>query len=189
MAEEERASVFKLILTLTVIGAVGALFLAFVFSWTNPYILEHEARAREEAIMTALPDAVTYEEEVIDDQTFYVGYDEADHKVGVALTVEMGGYQGMIEVMVGVDPAQEKIIYISVLNHEETPGLGARITEERFKENFENKPIDDYELVDHPPEEPYEVENIAGATISAETVKEIVMEAGVIALEHYGGGS
>lgn len=189
MAESDRDSVKRLILTLTVIGAFGSLFLAFVFTWTNPHILEHEARAREEAIMTVLPDAATYEEEVRNDQTFYIGYDENENRAGVALTVVQGGYQGMIEVMVGVDPNREEIIYISILDHEETPGLGARITEESFKENFRNKPIDDYELVNRTPEEPYEVEGIAGATISAETVKEIVMEAGSIALEHFGGGS
>ncbi len=186
---QDRASVKRLILTLTVIGVFGSLFLAFVFNWTNPYILEHEARAREEAIMTALPDAVRYEEEVRDDRTFYIGFDEAEQQVGVALTVTKGGYQGMIDVMVGVDPDRERIIDISILNHEETPGLGARITEERYKENFRDKPIEEYEIVNRPPEEPYEVENIAGATISAETVMNIVMEAGNIALEHFGGGN
>ena len=189
MAEGNRDSVKRLILTLTVIGAFGSLFLAFVFTWTNPHILEHEARAREEAIMTVLPDAVRYEEEVRNAQTFFIGYDENENRAGIALTVEKGGYQGMIDVMVGVDPEAEKIMNISILDHEETPGLGARITEEDFRENFRDKPIDDYELVSRPPEEPYEVEGIAGATISAEAVKEIVMEAGSIALEHFGGGS
>lgn len=184
---EDRASVKRLILTLTIIGAVGSLFLAFIFSWTNPYILEHQARAREEAIMTALPEAVRYEEEVRNDRTFYIGFDEADQQVGVALTVTKGGYQGMIEVMVGVDPERERIIDISILNHEETPGLGARITEERFKDNFRDKPIEEYEIVNRPPDEPHEVENIAGATISSEAVMNIVMEAGNIVLEYFGG--
>ncbi|SDL95570.1 RnfABCDGE type electron transport complex subunit G [Halarsenatibacter silvermanii] len=185
---DKRASIKRLIITLTFIGAFGSLFLAFVFSWTNPYILEHEARAREEAIFTCLPGSVDYEEEEIDDHTFYTGIDEHEQRVGIAVEYSVAGYQGFVDVMVGVDPEAGEVIGAHVLNHEETPGLGARITEDEFLDNFRDLPVGDYEVVDSPEEE-REIEGIAGATISAEAVKEAVSEAGELIMENYGGGN
>ncbi len=185
---DKRASVKRLILTLTFIGVFGSLFLAFVFNWTNPYILEHQARAREEAIFTVLPGSVDYEEVEIDDHTFYRGIDEHDQQVGIAVEYSVAGYQAFVDVMVGVDPELEEVIGAHVLNHGETPGLGARITEEEFLDNFSELPVGEYEVVDSPEEE-HEIAGIAGATISAEAVKEAVSEAGELIMVHFGGGN
>jgi len=183
---DQRASIKRLIFTLTFIGVFGSLFLAFVFNWTNPYILEHEARAREEAILTVLPDAVRYEEEERNDYTFYRGYDEQDQEVGIAVEYSEAGYQAFVYVMVGVDLNREEVVGAHVLNHQETPGLGARITEEDFLNNFRDLPVGEYEVVDSPEEE-YEIEGIAGATISVEAVKEAVSGGGMLIMEHFGG--
>ncbi len=186
---EKNNSIGRLIITLTVIGALGALFLAGVYEWTIPHILEHEARARERAIMEVLPEADYYEEVTHNDQIFYEGYDENDNFVGVAVSLRGGGYAGEIEIMIGTDPEAREIINIFILNHQETPGLGARITEEQFRENFENAPFSELEIVRRTPEEPQEIEAIAGATMSVEAVKNIVSRVGDIVSEYYGGGS
>ncbi|MFW5873420.1 MAG: RnfABCDGE type electron transport complex subunit G [Bacillota bacterium] len=188
MAQED-SSLSRLVITLTVIGIVSALLLSVVYQWTTPHIEEHEAQAREEAIFSVLEGADEYEEVTKDDITFFEGYDESGDLVGVSFIAEGSGYQGTIEIMVGADPSNGEITYISVLNHEETPGLGARITEEEFKDNFANKPFGEYELVNREPTEPHEVETIAGATISTRSVKNIVSEAGLTIEEYYGGGN
>lgn len=188
MAQED-SSLARLVITLTVIGIVSALVLSVVYQWTTPYIEEHQAEAREEAIFSVLEGAVEYEEVTKNGITFYEGYNESGDLVGVSYIAKGSGYQGTIEIMVGADPANAEIIYISVLNHEETPGLGARITEEEFKENFADKPFGEYELVNREPTEPNEVETIAGATISTRSVKDIVSEAGLTIEEYYGGGN
>lgn len=188
MAQED-ASLIRLVITLTVIGIVSALVLSVVYQWTTPYIEEHQAEAREEAIFSVLEGAVEYEEVTKNGITFFEGYNESGNLVGVSYVAKGSGYQGTIEIMVGADPSNGEIIYISVLNHEETPGLGARITEEEFKNNFANKPFGEYELVNREPSDPYEVETIAGATISTRSVKNIVSEAGLTIEENYGGGN
>ena len=188
MAQEDN-NLSRLILTLTIIGVISALSLAVVYQWTTPYIEEHQARAREEAIFSVLEGAVDYEETTRNGITFFEGFDEGGNLVGVSFIATGSGYQGAIEIMVGYDPANNEILSISVLNHEETPGLGARITEEEFKDNFANKPIGEYELVSREPTDPYEVETIAGATISARAVKNIVSDAGFTFEEFYGGGN
>lgn len=182
-------NITRLVLTLTVIGIISAFTLFLVYQWTLPYIQEHQARARREAIFTVLPDAVDYEEVEKNDRSFYEGYDEDGRKVGVAFIGSGPGYQGVIEVMVGSDPAQEEVLGISILEHEETPGLGARITETEYREQFRGKPFTEYDVIRQEATEEDEIEGIAGATISAEAVANIVEEAGEVILRYYGGGS
>ncbi|HKL76728.1 MAG TPA: electron transporter RnfG, partial [Halanaerobiales bacterium] len=52
----------KLVMTLTIIGIISALSLAFVYEWTTPYIEKHAAKARESGIFEVVPEAESYEE-------------------------------------------------------------------------------------------------------------------------------
>ncbi len=181
-------SLSKLIITLTVIGLVSAFALAFVFLWTTPKIEEHQAMAKEEAIRAVLPGAEEIQEVKKGDQIFYEGY-KSGSRVGVAMVAEGGGFQGMIELMLGTDPASGKIYGIRVLTHSETPGLGANITGKKYKTNFVDKPFGDYNVVKRPAESPMEVEAISGATISSEKVTTIVEKAVEDIESVYGGGA
>jgi Na+-transporting NADH:ubiquinone oxidoreductase subunit C len=46
------------------------------------------------------------------------------------------GFWGPIKGMVAVDPKAERLIGVAFYEHSETPGLGARITEAWFKNQF-----------------------------------------------------
>jgi len=91
--------------------------------------------------------------------------------------------------MIGVDLKNDKIYKISVLNHQETPGLGARITENEFKSNFEDKAFGDYSVVKTPPSEEMQVQAIAGATISSENTTRIIEDGLEKINSAYGGGN
>ena len=91
--------------------------------------------------------------------------------------------------MIGVNLENDKIYKISILNHQETPGLGARITENDFKSNFEDKAFGDYSVVKTPPSEETEVQAIAGATISSESATRIIEDALDKINSAYGGGN
>ncbi len=185
----EKEGIRRLAVTLTIIGMVSALFLAFVYQWTLPYIKEHQAAAREQALKNVLPGAVNFEEIEKNDKVFFAGYDENDVKVGVAIITRGPGFQGMIDIMVGTDPGQGKILDIYILDHEETPGLGARITEEEFRDNFNEMPFGEYQVIQTSPDTSYEVEAISGATVSTESVVEIVEKAVNDIKNIYGGGN
>ncbi|MFP4198569.1 MAG: RnfABCDGE type electron transport complex subunit G [Halanaerobium sp.] len=185
----EKNSTKNLILTLVLIGTVSALLLTFVYQWTTPYIQANQAEQQKAAINEVLPDAENVEEVEKDGQTFFEGYDADGNQVGVAFINTGGGYNGTIEVMIGVDLESEEVNKFSVLTHEETPGLGARITEAEFKANFENKPFGDYTVVKTPPEEETDVQAIAGATISSESVTRIIEDGLTKVTEAYGGGN
>ncbi len=178
----------KLIFTLTIIGVISALALTFVYEWTTPHIEKHAAKAREEAVFTVIPEAESYKEVEKNGTTFYEGY-KSGQRVGVALIAEGAGFQGIIELMVGSDPANGEINGIKILSHEETPGLGANISTEDYKSNFHNKPFGEYEVIKRETNDPYQVEAIAGATISSKKVTQIVEKAVDKIQAEYGGGN
>ena len=78
----------------------------------------------------------------IQDKTLYVHY-AADKKtiLGYAFPVGGPGFWGPIYGMVAVDPQASKILGIAFYKHSETPGLGARITEEWFALQFSGLPL------------------------------------------------
>lgn len=183
---EEKMS--RLIITLTVIGIISALSLAVVYERTSPLIAEHEADKQKEAVENVLPEAEEIEKTEREGTTFFEGRDSNGSPAGVAVLLEGSGFQGMIEVMVGTDPSGEKIFGIEILQHEETPGLGARIEEEGYRDNYRDKPFGEYEVVKREAQDDYEVEAISGATVSSENVARIVEDAVEKIRKVYGGG-
>ena len=179
----------KLVLTLTVIGVVSALVLSFVYQWTQPYIEENRRQAREEAIFSVLPGISDYKTVEEGEMPIYEGFDENNNLVGVAVLASGPGFEGEpVDIMVGTDPRAEKIYSIKILEHSETPGLGARITEEDFLQHFREMPFGSYRVVHREPEARTEIHSITGATISSEVVAEIVSDT-VAEIENiYGGG-
>ena len=70
-------------------------------------------------------------------RALYVAYEEGGQDVrGYALPVGGPGFWGPIHGMVGVDADAQKITGIAFYQHSETPGLGARMTEEWFTRQF-----------------------------------------------------
>ena len=167
----------RLVITLTVIGIISALVLTFVYFFTKPYIEKHQLENRKKAIFQVLPGATEYEKKEVNNTDIYLGLDENNNRVGVAVEKKGGGFQGMINLMIGVDLDSRKILGIKILKHEETPGLGARITGD-FKEQFKGKAFADYQVVKNIEEgKNNQIEAITGATISSEKVTSIVEKA------------
>jgi len=78
----------------------------------------------------------------VDDRTFYIGYEEDGKTIqGYALPVGGPGFWGPIQGMVGVDPQATQVLGIAFYKHSETPGLGGRITETWFSDQFKNLPL------------------------------------------------
>ncbi len=70
-------------------------------------------------------------------KTLYVGYEKDGQTVrGYAFPVGGPGFWGPIYGMVAVDPKASKILGIAFYRHSETPGLGARMTEDWFTNQF-----------------------------------------------------
>ena len=78
----------------------------------------------------------------VDDRILYVGYKEDGQAIqGYALPVGGPGFWGPIQGMVGVNPDATKVLGIAFYKHSETPGLGGRITERWFTDQFAGLPL------------------------------------------------
>ena len=115
------------------------------------------------------------------ERTVYVCFDKDKSTIsGYAFPIFGPGFWGPIYGMVGVDPGLEKMIGIAFYEHSETPGLGGRITEPFFRNQFKGKALSlaggkyfDF----RPPgtaKEPNEVDAITGATETSRRVEKFL---------------
>ena len=165
-----------MVLVLSIVGVVSGGALVAIYRYAQPRIEENKKRALRAAIFEVLPGAESYETLVKEGKTIYKGFDSSGRLIGYAFTGEGPGYQGTIEVMIGVDPELEKTKGIEILESVETPGLGAKITEKFFRDQFRDlviRPL--IELIKgKSPEKPNQVQAITGATISSQAVVDIL---------------
>ena len=117
------------------------------------------------------------------DKTVYIGREEDGAKVkGYAFPIGGPGFWGPISGMVAVNPDASKIIGIAFYKHSETPGLGGRVTEDWFSNQFVGiriSPIEDDKKIFYlkpagTGEAPNELDAITGATGTSRGVEAFV---------------
>ncbi|MDI9441146.1 MAG: RnfABCDGE type electron transport complex subunit G [Firmicutes bacterium] len=190
----------RMVVVLAVIGMVSAGVLSVVYQTTSAIIEENAARALESSVLEVLPGTSTVniirasrDELGEDDQRtakereqtttlIYQGVDEQGRPVGYAFVGEGNGYGGVVRVLVGVAEASDEILNIKILEHTETPGLGSRIENDDFRQQFAGKSTQDPIAIGS------DIDNISGATISARAVAEAVREGFQDAYAAYRGG-
>ena len=156
-----------MILSLVLISIAMSAALAFVYLKTKEPI-ENAAKKKEaEAIKQVLPEfnsdpasAMTVKNGV----TVY-NLNRDDQPVGYAVKSSTEkGFGGHIEIMAGFLP-DGTIYNVSVLSHKETPGLGTKMNEPKFSEQFKGKNPADFTL--KVKKDGGEVDAITAATISS----------------------
>ncbi|MCG5515346.1 MULTISPECIES: FMN-binding protein [unclassified Ectothiorhodospira] len=185
----------KLITTLGLIALFSGLLVVSVFEFTKPYIAENQRIALERAVLEVIPGAVERRDFILTDEgvfprdqapesgsIIHAGFDEAGRFQGVALEASGRGYADVIRVLYGYDPSCQCIVGMTVLESRETPGLGDKIeTDPSFVANFERLDArlaaDGSGLANRirtvdpgAAEQPWEIDGITGATISAEAI-------------------
>jgi Na+-transporting NADH:ubiquinone oxidoreductase subunit C len=70
----------------------------------------------------------------------YRGFaEDGETLIGYAFPLFGAGFWGSLYGMMGIDPQLERVIKVAFYRHSETPGLGGRITETWFKDQFAGK--------------------------------------------------
>lgn len=151
-------STVRLIVALTITCAISALALSVIHGLTEEPIEEQKRLATMRAVQEVLPPfdndparetvMITLEEDEAgarDTVTVYLGTLEGAVS-GVAFQTFGEGYGGFIDIMLGID-LEGKISGVKILEHEETPGLGAKIEEPAFREQFKGKSLENSVLV------------------------------------------
>ncbi len=193
---EEGASSLRLILTLAVAGVLAGLLIVVVNEITEPRIKAYKALKLKEAVVEVLQEPARYDTLYLvegaltaelpagvkaeDLKQVYFGYDEKDALKGVAVSRGEAGFQDIVKLIFGFDPASQKLIGMKVLESKETPGLGDKIyKDEAFVRQFFEGPKGP--LVGVKPGagsgDPAEIDMITGATISSRAVIRIINNA------------
>ena len=177
--------VLKMIFTLTVVCLVAATSLAKVYDMTKDAIAESKRQEMLRAIKTVLPKDIENEPDtdvvaIVSGKNkkgedvkilFYRGRKNGEI-AGVAFkTSSKLGYSGLIDVMTGVDP-YGTVIAIEILSHTETPGLGDKIEDDRFKDQYKGKNLGNAAWLVK--KDGGDFDQITGATISPRAVTDAI---------------
>lgn len=169
----------KLGLILLSITVVCATILAFSNEITSVKIAEADKLANETARIEILSVADDFEkldenkmeeieknfEDVLE---IYEGF-SGDDLVGYTVKIKTKGYGGDIELMTGISE-EGKVTGVEILNHDETPGLGANIDKDYFKDSFKNKTTNNQLVPVAEPSEDDQVQAITSATVTTNAI-------------------
>lgn len=159
----------KQTLMLVIVVVIACAIIISAHVQTQPIIEERQEKILHEKIEMAFPE-LTSKEELIEREVYKVF--KGDAIIGYVVITEAYGYDSEIEVMVALEKSKE-IRDVFVLDEEETPGLGAKITEEDFRKQFRGITKQEVELE----ETGGEIDAITGATASSQAMVEAVREA------------
>ena len=192
------------VVVLTLVCLISALALAWVNDLTAGPIAEQKRLAKLRAVSEALPKSdVGYDNDPSEAVVSVSQWKEKDgtakeiylgkkgnEVVGVAFTSVGEGYGGFITVMMGLG-LDGKVTGIEIVEHLETPGLGANIeSPEKFRDQFKGKHPPDGKLVvvksgmAKEDNKAWEVEALTGATISPRGVVQAIND-GLVMFQKY----
>ncbi|MCX7857590.1 MAG: RnfABCDGE type electron transport complex subunit G [Deltaproteobacteria bacterium] len=138
----------KLLAILLVFFAGSAITLSYTYTKTKPIIEERKQKKKLEAISEVLPpfdndpvkEGIVIWDEKHGNVEFYIGK-KGKVFTGVAFLGETTGYGGKVTMILGVTP-DGKLHGIKIIDHNETIGLGSKITEPSFLRQFNGRGID-----------------------------------------------
>lgn len=171
----------KLGIILLAICAISAVVLGYTNEVTKPSIEKQAELANIESRQTVLADAKEFskvEEDFGSSLVAEVYEGKVDGEVvGYTVKTTPSGYAGAVEVMIGIG-IDGKIKGVSIGNHSETPGLGAKAADVAFNGQYVDKSVDsEVEVIKNGNPADNQIVSISGATITSRAVTVGVNEA------------
>lgn len=178
-----KSSLFNMVFVLTLIAAISAIAVSMVYIKTKPTIDEN-LKITETRAITALF-GNDFDNDPLEEKTVIHkknGKDmiiyplrKNDSVYALAINTHSGkGFGGNIYLMVGFYLDGTMAGY-EVLSHQETPGLGSKITENKFMDQFKNLYLSENSLALR--SHGGEIDAITSATISSKAVLDAVKRA------------
>jgi len=178
------------IIFMMIITAFFSFILAFLnYSTASTIDLNRETKVRKILlyVFNITPDMDTpkeiektyhkfIEEKELNGMTIYIGKKDSE-VIGYAFPIEGNALWGTVKGFAAISNDYNQLLGIDFISHSETPGLGGRISEEWFKEQFRGislkSPIDK-EYVIFKPLSGGNVDAISGATLTSKSVRNFV---------------
>ena len=199
MSEHKAGGMLKLGIILALYSTVACVGLAFVYAGTEKVIAQRQQADQDAALKELFPDADSFKPitdirspdpaVTIEEGGAFVALKNGG-SIGAALRTSRASYGGPIKILVGVD-ADGKICGVKILEHKDTPGLGAnagsssyyvdRAKGIHFYDQFAGKKVSD------PFVPKQDVIAITAATITSRAVAASVKAAGEAAMAWLGG--
>jgi electron transport complex protein RnfG len=159
-------------LILGVICLIATLVLAFTYELTKPKIDAAQKAEEDAALKTIMPDATSFAAKRAGEIDYFEALKDGE-LAGYCVKVTGSGYGGYMRIIVGIDTGG-MIKGVRILEHQETPGLGSKISETRpgekepyFLRQFKGKQARTVAIKK-------DVDAITGATISSKAVTDAV---------------
>lgn len=123
-------------------------------------------------------------------QPNYYVYRDGSEVVAIAFPIKGKALWGTVDAIVAMDKNLEKMIGLDFVAHSETPGLGGRIDEAWYKEQFREITLDSGDKIyfAYPPDSEANVEAISGATLTSVSIKDLLNDNIALIQEHFKGG-
>lgn len=160
--------------------------LAFINESTTDIIKEQENLRIKKSVLYVLnlpvsedDDAVKalYSEKISEaesgDRIIYI-YKEADVVSGYAFAFSGTGLWGTISGYIGTSSDLSSLTGVDFISHSETPGLGGRIDEDWFKDQFRGIQINGDNTVIFKPADGGNVDAVTGATLTSDSVRNMI---------------
>ncbi|MDO9574194.1 MAG: RnfABCDGE type electron transport complex subunit G [Candidatus Contubernalis sp.] len=163
-------NIIKLSVVLALICVVAAGALAFTEGITTPVIEKRQADELAENLKVYVPDADNFEEEIKDGKTFYVA-SKGGQDIAYIMPASKGpGYGGDVVLDVATD-IEGNVIALKIIALSETPGLGDKVQNPDFLQQYVGKGLSDSLAVGD------DIDGISGATVSSRAVTTAVKNA------------
>lgn len=166
--------ILKMVFVLACICVLAGALLAVIDSVTREPIAAAMREEKMKAMRRVLPgydnDPMACTNVVVengDAWVFHVARKDGEF-AGAAFEAASGeGYGGTVRIMIGAG-ADDAVLGLEILQHAETPGLGARITESGFRNQFRDRSIGD--TVWTVKSDGGDIDAVTGATMSSRAV-------------------
>ncbi len=163
----------KEVSVLFLVGITSAFFLSFVYKQTALLISKHREESLEKSLSEVFDEPSAQFKEIKTDTLWKVF--KKEKQTGIVFRSFKKGYSGIIKPIVGVDSVG-KIIGVKIPKGElsETPGLGMKIAEENFLNQFRNLTADEIFLKKD--KHQGKIDAVTSATISSRAATDAVRE-------------
>ena len=175
---KQRGSIYPIVF-LTVVVFLSVVSLTLMDQMTREKILAAQQSEIQQMLSTLFPNLETFQYD--EDSGLYTILANTA-TIGQAQMLQAVGYGGAIDILLGIEP-DGRVRGIRIISQQETPGLGAKIIESKFLDQFAGLSVNEIALS----RDGGSVDAITGATISSRAVVEAVAETVRDSFEQGGG--
>ncbi len=152
------------LISVTVVVFLAVILLSFTDNAVRPMIEWQKEQKIQRMLYEIFPNMT---EHALADDIYMIYSNEVE--IGFALLVVGKGYGGNIDILIGLED-ETTIKGVTIVSHLETPGLGARIIESSFRDQFAGLNIGAVALK----QDDGPIDAITGASISSGAVVEAI---------------